>query len=142
MGKLRFKLGSVIAVFMAALAFGAAPAAAASAPATLETTRWLTSSPNAGMAPVVIHRDIYLAGATYNWQVYTCRDGYICIDPGRNIDLAPGWYSWDCTLTPLNGYYYQTCSLQTGGWPKATFDKAIQLANSGNYDIGSMLQAE
>ncbi|MFE2250010.1 hypothetical protein [Streptomyces lavendulae] len=142
MSKLRSRLSSIIAVFVAALAFGVAPAEAASAPATLETTRWLTSNPNSGMAPVAIHRDIYLAGATYNWQVYTCREGYICIDPGRNIELSPGWYSWDCSLTPSNGFYYESCSLQTGGWPKATFDKIISFPNSGNYRIGSMLQAE
>ncbi|MEU9182924.1 hypothetical protein AB0C90_40330 [Streptomyces sp. NPDC048550] len=141
MGK-RFKLGSITAIFAAVLAFGAAPATAAPAPATLELSRWLTSNPNSGMASISLHRDINLMGASYNWQVYTCQEGWSCIDPGRDIDLKPGWYSWDCTLTPLDGFYYESCSLQTSGFPKAVFNKAIQLVNSGNYRIGSGLQVQ
>ncbi|MGW0365908.1 hypothetical protein [Streptomyces sp. NPDC002990] len=137
----RFKLGSIIAIFAAALAFGSAPAIAAPAPAVLEQTRWLTNAPNSGMAPVSMHRDIYLIAATYTWQVYTCQDGYTCIGDGRNIALKSGWYSWDCTLTPLDGYYNESCSLETAGSSKATYNKAINLGNSANYDIGSKLQA-
>ncbi|MET9605255.1 hypothetical protein ABZZ17_09320 [Streptomyces sp. NPDC006512] len=140
MGK-RLRLGAVIAVFAAVLAFGPAPATAAPAPAVVEQTRWLTNAPNSGMAPVSMHRDIYLVAATYTWQVYTCQDGYTCIDGGRSIALNSGWYSWDCTLTPQDGYYSENCSLETPGSPRATYGKAITLDSSAHYDIGSKLQA-
>ncbi|MEV6582953.1 hypothetical protein AB0M92_32880 [Streptomyces sp. NPDC051582] len=139
MGK-RFRLGSITAICATVLAFGAAPATAAPAPASLEVVRWLTANPNSGMDSIPLHRDINLMGASYNWQVFTCQVGWSCIDPGRDIDLKPGWYSWDCTLTPLDGFYYEKCSLKTQGLPAAVFNKAIQLTSSGNYNIGSGLQ--
>ncbi|MFK0049962.1 hypothetical protein ACIQU4_38815 [Streptomyces sp. NPDC090741] len=140
MGKLRFKIGSITAVCAAVLGLGAAPVVAAPAPANLQVIRWLTSNPNSGMASIPLHRDIYLDPANYNWQVFVCQEGWSCIDPGRDLDLKPGWYSWDCTLIPLNGYYSENCSLETAGWPKAKFNRLFVLANSGNYNIGSSLK--
>jgi len=141
----RLKVGIVAAVSAAVLGAGVTTATAAPAPAQLSKKLWLTNAPNAEMSPATVHRDIYLAAATYDWYNVLCEqlDGAVCVlVDHRSIALKSGWYSWDCTLTPRNGYYNQRCTLETSGAAKATYDtNSIKLKRSGTYDFGGSLQA-
>jgi len=141
----RLKVGIVAAVSAAVLGAGVTTATAAPDPAWLARKLWLTNAPNAGMSPATVHRDIYLAAATYAWYNTICdRDlpGVCLFEKHRSIVLKSGNYSWDCTLIPRDGYYNQRCTLETAGAAKATYDtNFITLDRSSHYEFGGMLRA-
>jgi hypothetical protein len=152
MNRIQYRLGLAVSLVAAALTFGVTAPGTASADTTahLDRTLDLTAWPTSATAPATVQRSIKLAAGNYTWGFGVARSSTPDInlygsESLRTIDLAPGWYSWECTLAPYNNYSYKDqCTLKLSGYPTATlFDSETNfffLPESGSYMMRGYLK--
>ncbi|GAA4049440.1 hypothetical protein GCM10022248_15500 [Nonomuraea soli] len=141
----------MISIILTALALTALSAVPAHADYSRFNLRyiWLKEGPKAGGGSACVEQSISLGG-TYRWRAFT-KSGdhqynmrHDWNNNQRDIDIAPGVYTWRDCITQRNGYYSLTASLKNDYIDYGTAyltGKSLYVYNGGGwFTFGSTLE--
>jgi hypothetical protein len=132
-------IAAVAAMGFAVLATAVPASAATYPPAYISKTQYLTSNPNSGLlTSCTAVRTIYLKAGNYNFWEFV--GGTTMASNDGVVVPADGNYLWVACLSPQNGTYDESASLDDlNGNSLGSLDHVLVLATSGTWTWGSGL---